>query len=287
MAFPARERCARLPGAALAVAAAAAIAACAPALKEAPPLVDLAGGGPPPTAVAAEGLLRAASEAFAGRTLDGARQAAALCLRAASADPPGEPDRRVDGVIGAVQALVWLSDHESGPAARESAATRAAQAAQWCAPLAPDLPACDYWLGAALGVQARERPLTGLSALPKIEAAFTKAAAADPGIDDAGPDRALALLYVRAPRWPTGPGDPDRGLEHARKAAALRPGYPPNGLALGEALAATGDTAGSLASGREALRLAEERAAAGDKDAPEWIEQAHQVIATAERHGAS
>jgi hypothetical protein len=188
------------------------------------------------------------------------------------------PGARPEGIMGAVEAQVWLSDHETAPAARESAATVAVQVAQWCPRIAPDLPECDFWLGAALGVQARERPATGLSALSKIEAAFKRAAEGNPEMEDAGPDRALALLYLRAPRWPRGPGDPEQGLVHAKKAVALRPDYPPNRLALAEALAAAGDTAGSLAAGREALRLAEARAAAGDPDANEWVSQARKSI---------
>jgi hypothetical protein len=225
------------------------------------------------------------------------RRAAALYLRVASAEAgapgtgapapgtgapaPGTapaPGARPTGLMGAVEAQVWLSDHETEPAARESAATLAVQVAQWCPEIAPGLPDCDFWLGAAIGVQARERPATGLSALSKIEAAFKRAAEGNPEMEDAGPDRALALLYLRAPRWPRGPGDPDLGLEHAKKAVALRPDYPPNRLALAEALAAAGDAAGSLAAGREALRLAEARAAAGDPDANEWVSQAHKSI---------
>jgi hypothetical protein len=262
-----------------ALAAAAALPACAAALKEAPPLVDLAGGGPPPDAASIPALLHQADADYSARTLESVRRAAALYLRAASAETGApEPGGRPEGVLGAVEAQVWLSDHETEPAARESAATLAVQAAQWCPRIAPDLPDCDFWLGAALGVQARERPATGLSALSKIEAAFKRAAEGKPEMEDAGPDRALALLYLRAPHWPRGPGDPELGLEHAKKAVALRPEYPPNRLALAEALAAAGDAAGSLAAGREALRLAEARAAAGDPDAHEWVSQAHKSI---------
>ena len=38
---------------------------------------------------------------------------------------------------------------------------------------------------------------------------FHSAAEGDPTIEDGGPDRALALTYLRAPGWPTGPGAPD------------------------------------------------------------------------------
>jgi hypothetical protein len=262
-----------------ALAAAVAVPGCAAALKQAPPLADLAGGGPPPDRSSVPDLLRQADADFAVRTLESVRRAAALYLRVASAETGAPaPGARPAGLLRAAEAQVWLSDHETEPAARESAATLAVQVAQWCPEIASDLPECDFWLGAALGVQARERPATGLSALSKIEAAFKRAAEGKPEMEEAGPDRALAFLYLRAPRWPRGPGDPDLGLEHAKKAVALRPDYPPNRLALAEALAAAGDAAGSLAAGRAALGLAEARAAAGDPDANEWVSQARKSI---------
>src|SRR5207247_2093769 len=96
--------------------------------------------------------------------LDAARGLFALARRrAATAD-----DAPIEALLGAVRADVWLTDHESDPEARGRAAAAAVEAAQWCARRRPAEPACDYWLGAALGVQARERPATGLSALPEI-----------------------------------------------------------------------------------------------------------------------
>jgi hypothetical protein len=181
-------------------------------------------------------------------------------------------------VLGAVRAQVWLTDHETDPKARQEAATEAVEAAQWCGRKTPGNPECDYWLGAALGVQARERPSTGLKALPQIEELFRRAAQAVPTLDEAGPERALALLYVRAPRWPTGPGNPDLGLSHARAAVELRPEYPPNRLALAEALSATGDRPAGRVEYRHALDLARALADRGDRDAPEWAAEAESAL---------
>ncbi len=247
---------------------------CAAALKQAPPLADLAGGGPAVAPGEVEGLLHQADAAFARRETASVRDAASLYLRAAAGDPS-----RTDGLIGAARALVWLTDHETEPALREEAARRGAQASQWCVAIAPDLPACSYWLGATVGVQARERPSTGLSALPRIEAAFARAAALDPAYERGGPDRALALLYLRAPGWPTGPGDPEKGLDHARKAIALFPLEPPNLLALAEAQAANGDAAGARATSGEAAARARDRVTAGDDpDAAESLREAEQRL---------
>lgn len=247
--------------------------ACVPALKDAPPLVDLAGGGRAPLRVEVDGLLREAAAAFALRQMEAVRTAARTFLRAAIGD-----STRVEGTIGAVRANIWLTDHEPDPKAREAAATAAVQAAQWCEIAAPDYPACAYWMGAALGVQARARPATGTSALPRIEASFKRAAEWKPDLEDGGPDRALALLYLRAPGWPAGPGDPERGLAHARKAVSVVADYPPNLMALAEALEANGSRAAARDTWSRALERARERQAAGIPDAADWVAESETAI---------
>ena len=221
-----------------------------------------------------DALLSRAAVLYAERALDGVREAASTWFQAARAD-----SSRVEGLIGAARAEIWLVDHEPEAAAREEAATLAVQAAQWCLRTAPQNPECSYYMGAALGVQARERQSTALDALPRIEQAFLKAAGADPGLDEAGPDRALALLYLRAPGWPAGPGDPDRGLERARKAVERKPEYPPNLMALAEALGATGEKEAAQHYYQQALERARSREAAGDPDAADWIREVESALA--------
>ncbi len=251
-----------------------AAAGCARAIKE-PPTLSALGGleTPPGTPSRVNELLAQAEVLYTARDPEDVRQAARLYLEAARADPA-----RTEGLVGSVRALSWLIDHTDNAAQRDDDALLAVQAAQWCERIAPASPACAYWLGAALGLQARERPSTGLDALPQIEAAFKKAAAGDPRQEHGGPDRALALLYLRAPGWPTGPGDPDLGLTHARRAQETSPDHPLNLMALGEALAATEDAAGSRQAYKRALELALERDEQGDPDATEWIEQAHTAL---------
>jgi hypothetical protein len=274
-----RRRLARL---ALPLPLAAFLAGCAPALREPPPLPEI--GSPrdpavrtdPPEGV--DGFLAQAASAFAERDTASVRRASDLWLRAAAADPA-----RTEGLLGAAQANVWLSDHEPAPAARREAAERAVYAAQWCGRIAPADPACAYWLGAGLGVAARERPSTGLSALPKIEESFLRASREAPDLDDAGPFRALALLYLRAPGWPTGPGDPDRGLEMARQAVSRRPDYPPNQLALAEALAKTDAPSEAIEACRRAAALLasppEGSAAPPPAETTEWRRESEACLA--------
>jgi hypothetical protein len=247
--------------------------ACAHALKPPPSLEVLAGPAPPGAPADPAALVSEAQKRFARREVEEAHQAAPLALRAAAATTP--PDGAA--LLLAIRIQVWLAEHETTSEARATAATRAVQAAQWCDAAASPAP-CAYWKAAALGQQARERPSTGLSALPLIEQGFKDAAAADATLDDAGPDRALALLYLRAPGWPTGPGDAAKGLEHARRATALRERYPPNRLALAEALAKNGDAQAARREDEQALILARDAATAGDPDAADWIREAERAI---------
>jgi tetratricopeptide (TPR) repeat protein len=249
---------------------------CVKALHEPPPLDDLGGvaAAPAPAGASVDSLLSRAEFLYAARTLDSVREASEVWLLAARADP-----RKTEGLVGTIRARVWLADHEESGKDRESAAEVAVQAAQWCGRIAPESAECDFWLGAALGVQARERRTTALDALPKIEEAFKRAAAAAPAMEEGGPDRALALLYARAPGWPAGPGDPDLALVHARKAVEIQAGFAPNQLALAEALAGTGDREGSRSTYQRALEMARDAVArGGDPEAPEWVEEAEKAL---------
>ena len=245
---------------------------CASALKELPPLADLGGGGTRPKPEEVDALLARAERLYDQRTEASVRAAAAAWLEAARGDPT-----RVEGLVGTVRAQIWLVDHETDAPVRKDSATLAVQAARWCERIAPESPACAYSLGAALGIQAREKQTTALDALPRIEEAFRRATAGDPTLDQGGPHRALALLYLRAPGWPTGPGDPDRGLEEARKAVEVSPDYPPNQLALAEALSATGELEASRRAYRRALDKARELAPA-EPDATDWIREAEKAL---------
>ena len=234
-------------------------------------------GGPAPVSAGAgdvDSLLRRGEFLYAKRALPEVREAVTLFLAAARADPS-----RIEGLLGAVRAQAWLVDHQAAASEREAAATAAVQSAQWCTRIDPQSATCEYWLGAALGLQAREKRSTALDALPLIEQAFRRASEMDPGLEEGGPHRALALLYARAPAWPAGPGDPDRALEEARHALEIAPDYPPNLLALGETLKNLGDEAGARDAYTRALEQAQERLRREDPDASEWIEEARKGLA--------
>jgi tetratricopeptide (TPR) repeat protein len=261
------------PLAAAGAATALLVAGCAVALHEPPPVTQMhVGAGPAPPAAAqdVDALLVEGESRFARRPnraeVRGAQRA---FLAAAQAD-----DMRIEGLLGLARASSWLIEHEPKAAERARLIALAIEAAQWCGRRAPADPACDYALAQALGQQARESPSTSRDGLDKMVKALERAAATDPGLDHGGPDRVLALVYLRAPGWPLGPGDADAGLACAERAVALAPAHPPNQLALAEALARNGRAREAAAAYARVLALAREREAAGDPDAPEWIAEA-------------
>lgn len=254
-------------------AAAVALAlACAPALREPAPLARTPPGAPE---ASADDLLRTADAAWARRADPGeARAAQDLYLEAASAD-----ETRVDGLLGAMRAASFRIDRERDSAARERLAVEAVQLGQWCRRRAPADAACAYRLAIALGQQARERTSTAKDALKSMVSLLRAAIAAAPRTDHAGPHRVLALVLLRAPGWPVGPGDPEEGLREARIAAGLFPDAAENQLVLGEALESSGDAAGSRAAYARAAALAERDAAAGEPEAARWREEALAALA--------
>lgn len=241
--------------------------ACARSLPEPVPLPELApdlSDGPVPSAADA---LRA----YDARDLEGVRLAAAMWERRIALTT--EPAVRFEAVIGSIRALLWLAEHEPDAGARRSAAGAAVRSAQWCALLEPEAAQCGFWLGASLGSQARERRSTALDALPRIVALFEEARRAIPRFDSGGPDRALALLYARAPGFPVGPGDPELALDHAHRAVAIAEAYPPNLMALAECRAGLEGDAAAEADWRRALASARIAERAGEPDAMRWIRE--------------
>jgi hypothetical protein len=172
----------------------------------------------------------------------------------------------VEQLAAAVAADAGRSDLETDSKIRDQLAADAMQNAQACLARAPQAAACLYYDGVALGLMARAHPLQANEALKSMLAALSGAEAADPAYDRAGPARVQALVLIKAPAWPLGPGDPEAGLAAARRAVALRPDHPPNVLALAEALAKTGDAHGAQDTYRRARDLAQALPPSRDRD---------------------
>ena len=163
-------------------------------------------------------------------------------------------------------------EHEADPTVRNQLAEDAARQAEACLAAEPQAAACLYGHAIALGLETRAHPVHAGDSLKRMLADLEAAEAADPGYDEAGPARVRALVLTRAPGWPLGPGDPATGVAAARRAAELRPQYPPNLLALAEALAKSGDAPDAHTAYRRARDQALALPASADRE--EWLREA-------------
>ena len=254
---------------------AALLGGCASALKPLEPDSDLAQADPSRADPAAAAELAAAAEQRFEERPDFAavRAAEELWLRSALADARG-----TTGVIGLSRARTWLAHNLENPEERREMASEAVKAAQWCGEREPENRDCPYWLALAVGVQAEQRRGTALDGLDVIVDLLHQAIVNHEDLDYAGPRRVLALVLLRAPGWPSGPGDPDEGLEHARRAVELFPEFPANLLALAEAYAGVEDSATSRVHYRQALRAAIAWRERGHPDAEEWVSEAEAAL---------
>jgi tetratricopeptide (TPR) repeat protein len=244
-----------------------ACAACAHALRTPPPLEKIA---PAPQAGAEELLARADQAWFRRADPAQAELAEQLHLEAARADP-----RNAAAYAGAIRAKAFRIGREKDGGKRGQLAADAVAVGQLCEQNAAPSPLCDYWLAAALGLQARERSATGHDALPHMVDLLRRAAGADPSVDRGGPHRLLAILFLRAPGWPLGPGDVEAALPEAQAAVRIAADHPPNQLALGEALRKNGHAAEAATAYAEALRLA---SAVDDPDSAGWADEARAAL---------
>jgi hypothetical protein len=198
-----------------------------------------------------------------------------LPRRAPVPPPPGAPTS-IEGLVTAIQSDSQRSDHESDGKVRERLADEASAYADGCIAQAPHAAACLYGRALSLGLEARAHPTRAGEFLKSMLDDLNSADAADPNYDEAGPSRVRALVLIRAPGWPLGPGDADAGLVSARRAVALRPQYPPNLLALAEALSKTGDSNGAKETYARARDAAQALPVTADRDG--WLHQANQGL---------
>jgi hypothetical protein len=221
----------------------------------------------------ADQLLAEADLAWSRRADPGqAESAQGLYLDAAVADP-----HRVDGLLGAMRALTFRIEYEHG-VDRGRLAQEEVELGQWCQRAAPARAECDYRLAIALGQQARERPSTGQDAMKRMVDLLHRAIAAEPRLDDGGPHRVLALILLRAPGWPVGPGDADAALAEAQAAVRIAEDAPANQLVLAEALAANDHSEQALAAYRNAASLTSSKGNSRDPEVVQWRAEARKGI---------
>ena len=182
----------------------------------------------------------------------------------------------VEELANAIAANARRSDHETDARMRGDLAADSSRAAQACLALEPNSAACLYGNALALGLEAQAHPTRAVDLLKQMLESLARAESADAAYDQAGPARVRALVLIRAPGWPLGPGDTDAGLEAARRAVSLRPDYPPNLLALAEATARSGNAAEARSTYDRARGAAEAWPASTDRD--DWLRQADEAL---------
>ena len=186
--------------------------------------------------------------------------------------PVGLKGGSVDEFAAEIKANSQRSDHEPDAKVRADLATQASSAADSCLALDPHAAACQYGKALATGMEARAHPTRATGLLSGMLQNLGNAESADPDYDKAGPSRVRALVLIRAPGWPLGPGDTDAGLAAARRAVSLQPDYPPNVLALAEALSKTGDEKGARENYAHARDLARALPSGPERDG--WLHDA-------------
>lgn len=190
--------------------------------------------------------------------------------------PPAAVGGTVEQLSAAIDADSKRSDHESDSKVRAQLAADANRDAAACLSREPQAAACQYGRAIALGLEARAHPMRAGESLNAMLSSLANAEAADPTYDQAGPARVRALVLIRAPGWPLGPGDAEAGLEAARRAATLRPQYPPNLLALAEALGKTGDSNGERENYERARAAAQALPPSADREG--WLHEAEERL---------
>jgi hypothetical protein len=215
-------------------------------------------------------------------TLAPRRVAPAPVAQGAAVGANGVEAKSIEECAAAIRAASQRSDHEPDSKVRAELATEASNNADACLALDPQAAACQYGNAIAIGLQARVHPARAGGLLGSMLQNLGNAEATDPDYDRAGPARVQALVLIRAPAWPIGPGDTDAGLAAARRAVALQPDYPPNVLALAEALSKTGDENGARENYTHARELAQSLPAGSERD--DWLREADQGLRPQQAH---
>jgi hypothetical protein len=202
----------------------------------------------------------------------------AVLLLAACAVPPPATQPAPTGaavltppqLLAAVQSDAERIDQTADAAQRAQLLSTATQSAQQCLALSADHASCQYAQAQVLGLTAREHPLQAAALLKQMLAYLTKAESMDPALDHAGPARLTAVVLLRAPPWPLGPGDVDGALSAAQRAVQREATYPPNLITLAQAEAKGANAAHARATFTRAQLAVQAWAAAPALERAQW-----------------
>ncbi len=132
-------------------------------------------------------------------------------------------------------ACFLVSEKEDDPTRKLAWITKGEDAAKAAKRERPNRVEGYYYLALLKGRRIEQGGLGGIIRVRDVEKLGLKAAEIDPTFEEGGPYRLLAMLYAKAPPWPTSVGDVDLALEYAEKAIEIAD-YPLNHLFMAEAL---------------------------------------------------
>jgi hypothetical protein len=222
--------------------------ACAPITHPTPtPITDLPDD--------ATSLLVVAEQAYQfNGPLEAVRQSLAAAEKLIRLEPNGERANFL-----AARAVLWLEEFGDATVEREKLAENGYRYA--LAALAKNDRLAEYHFiaGALLGMQMQLALVPKLSDVKTVHEHLSRAVELDVSFEQGAPLRALGMLLIRAPAWPTGVGDPDTGIEQLERAARLFPSFPANPIYLAEGYLALDRRADAVAAlSRARVLLAKE-----------------------------
>lgn len=152
-----------------------------------------------------------------------------------------EPES-ADAYYLAGRACGWLRDYGEPTVCYDVKRARTrivdcVELAQKAAELVPDSPFYQYSLALNIGLELEHASIANASLIIKpFMETLERVIRLDSTVDEGGALRILGALYLKAPPWPTGPGDLDKALELLERAVDEHPEHPLNHLFLAEAL---------------------------------------------------
>ncbi|MCP4674074.1 MAG: hypothetical protein GY854_00840 [Deltaproteobacteria bacterium] len=132
-------------------------------------------------------------------------------------------------------ACFLVSEREDETAKKLAWITKGEEAAEETLRERPNRVEGYYYLAVLQGRRLEHGGLSGIIRVRSVEDLGLKAVDIDPSFEEGGPYRLLAMLYAKAPPWPTSVGDVDLALEYAEKAVELSD-YALNHLIMAEVL---------------------------------------------------
>ena len=214
-------------------------------------------------------LLSVADQSHEASTRKGAYIALAA-LTKARAVAPDDPEV----VWREARSLFWLAqygeDKQRLPLGRD-----AVRHAERMIELRPDRVEGHYFRAGSLGLVLQHDPSAGLKRLPEVVASLERAIEINGRFYRAAPHLALGAILLKAPPFPTGPGDLDAALENLEQAVKLAPRWPENWLWLADAKLADGDLAGAKQDAKRAQVLLE---GMNGVEAGAWRSKANSIL---------